>query len=57
MSIVCRSRVRDTAIAASVRMTQLVGQHLQLIRHELIVIPENLIVTWTTGALHAGKRF
>jgi len=39
------------ARAADVRVTQLVGEDLQLVRREAIVVPEDVVVRGPTGAL------
>ena len=42
---------RHTAGAANVRVAQLVGQHLQLVRAEVVVIPQHVVVGWSTRTL------
>ena len=51
VSVVRRSRNGDTACAADVSVAQLVGQLLQLVSIEMIIIPKDVVVTWSRCAL------
>jgi len=51
VGIVRRSRYGHTAGASDVSVTQLVGQHLNLVRAEVVVVPQHVIVRWPTGSL------
>ena len=51
MSVVGRRWNRDRARASNVRVTQLIGQRLQFIGREMIVIPQDVIVRWARCAL------
>ena len=44
MRVVRRRRYGHAASAAYVRVTELVGEHLELIRIEPVVIPEHMVV-------------
>lgn len=49
--VVRRRRDGDGAGAADVRVAQLVGEELQLISSETVVIPEDVVMGGTTGSL------
>lgn len=51
VSVVCRCWVGHTPGTADVRVAQLVGETLQFISCELIVIPQHMIVGGSTGTL------
>lgn len=51
MSIVSRSRIRDAACAADISMTKLIGEALELVCRELIIVPEYMVVGGATGTL------
>lgn len=59
--VIGRRRDGNRAGAAYVRMTQLVGENLQLVRRETIVIPEDVVMRRSACSLqadHTGfKRF
>src|SRR6218665_252162 len=52
MRIVGRRRDGDAAGAAHVRVAQLIGQHLEIIRIEVVVVPQNVVMRRTTRSLH-----
>jgi len=56
VSIVCRCRYGDRASAPDIRVTQLVGQTLQLVRCEVVVIPQHVVVRRPASPLYAGVR-
>lgn len=56
MSIVCRGRYGDRASTPDVSVTQLVGEALKLIAVEVVVIPQDVVVAGSTGALNALVR-
>ena len=51
MSVVGRGRVGDGASAADVRVAQLVGEALEFICREVVVVPQDVVVRGSTGAL------
>ena len=51
MSVVCGCWDRDRPGAPHVGVAQLVGQLLQLVGIEMIVVPEDVVVAGTRGAL------
>ena len=55
MRVVSGRRDGHGTRAPHVRVTQLVSQHLQLIRIEVIVIPQNMVVRWPTCSLQTRK--
>lgn len=56
VSVVCRRRDGHGACAAHVGVTQLVGEDLQLVGREAIVIPEHVVVRGPACSLKAGQR-
>ena len=56
MSVVGGRRYGHGSRASHVRVTQLIGQRLQLVRREVIVVPQYVIMRWATRALDAGVR-
>ena len=56
--VVGRRRDGDRTGAAHVGVAQLVGEHLQLIGSEMVVVPEDMVVGWPAGALQGvmGKE-
>lgn len=56
VSVVCRRRDGHGACAAHVGVTQLVGEDLQLVGREAIVIPEHMVVRGPACSLKAGQR-
>lgn len=56
VSVVCRGRDGHGACAAHVGMTQLVGEDLQLIGGETIVVPKHVIVGRPACSLKADRR-
>lgn len=57
MSIVSGCRNRHGTRATHVRVTQLIGQALQFVGVKVIVVPQDMIVWWSAGALVNGNRF
>lgn len=55
VGVVGRRRDGDGARAAHVGVTQLVGEDLQLVRREVVVVPEHVVVRWPAGALQWGS--
>lgn len=55
MCIVSRGRDGDTAGTADVGVTQLVGQRLELVRVEPVVVPQDVVVRGATGALENNQ--
>lgn len=55
MCIVSRGGDGDTAGTADVGVTQLVGQRLELVRVEPVVIPQDVVVRGATGALENNQ--
>ena len=55
MCVVGWCRIGHAPRTAYVRVTELIGQALELVRCEIIVIPENMVVRWTTGTLGWGR--
>ena len=53
VGVVRRSRNGDAASAADVSVAQLVRQLLQLVRVEVVVVPEDVVVAGPGGALDA----
>ena len=51
MGVVGRGGDGDGASAPDVGVAQLVGQLLQLVSIEMIIIPEDVVVTWPRRAL------
>ena len=51
MGVVGRGGDGDGARASDVGVAQLVGQLLQLVSIEMIIIPEDVVVTWPRRAL------
>lgn len=56
VSVVCWCRDGHRACAAHVSVTQLVGENLQLIRRETIVVPEHVVVGRPACPLGADQR-
>ena len=56
MGVVGRGGIRDAAGAADVGMAELVGETLELVCIEVIVVPEDMVVGGAACALGAGKR-
>ena len=54
--VVGRGRDGDRSGAPHVGVAQLVGQLLQLVRLEPVVIPENVVVSWSGGSLDSLVR-
>ena len=52
--IIGRRRVRDDSGAASVQMAQFVGQVLQCVRGEIVLVEQNVVVRGTGGAHDTG---
>lgn len=57
MCIVSRGGDGDTAGTADVGVTQLVGQRLELVRVEPVVVPQDVVVRGATGALENNQMF
>lgn len=55
MCIVSRGGDGDTAGTADVGVTQLVGQRLELVRVEPVVVPQDVVVRGATGALENNQ--
>lgn len=51
MGVVSWCRDGDRACAAHVRVAQLVGEDLQLIRREVVVVPEHMVMRGPAGSL------
>lgn len=56
MGVVGRCRDGDGARAADVGVTQLVGEKLELICSETVVVPQNVVVGRPTRTLEGGKQ-
>lgn len=56
MRVVGRRRNGDGASAAHVRVAHLVGQLLQLVGGEAVVVPEHVVVRRTGSALKSTVR-
>ena len=56
MCVVCWRRYGHAAGTPNVRVTQLIGQHLQLVGREHVVIPQYMVVGWTGGALEIQEK-
>ena len=56
MSVVGRGRIGDGASAAYVRVAQLVGETLELICRETVVIPQDVVVRRSTGSLRGREE-
>lgn len=54
MRIVGRRRNRDGACAAHVSVAQLVGQRLEFVGTEIVVIPQNVVVRGARSSLDSG---
>ena len=54
VGVVGRCRDGDGARAADVGVAQLVGEELQFVGSETVVIPQDVIVGGTTGSLRGG---
>ncbi len=48
-------RDADSSCATAVQMTQLVGEHLELVSAEARLIVQNTVVTWAAGSLKEGN--
>lgn len=57
MCIVSRGGDGDTAGTADICVTQLVGQRLELVRVEPVVVPQDVVVRGATGALENNQMF
>lgn len=55
MCIVSRGGDGDTAGTADIGVTQLVGQRLELVRVEPVVVPQDVVVRGATGALENNQ--
>ena len=51
MSIVSGCRVGHTAVAPPEHVTQLISEQLDVVSTEVTVVPQQVVVTGTTGAL------
>ena len=51
MGVVRGGGIGDATSAADVGVAQLVGEALELVRREVVVIPKDVVVRGTTGAL------
>ena len=51
VGVVGRRRNRHGARASDVGMAQLVGQHLELVGGEVVVVPKDVVVRWARGTL------
>ena len=56
MSVVCWRRDGDRPGAPHICVTQLIGELLQLVSIKVIVVPEDVVVTGTGGALDTLVR-
>lgn len=56
MSIISRCRDRDTSGTAYICMAQLVGQYLQLVSGETVVVPQYVVVRWSACTLEGSIR-
>ncbi len=54
MSIVGWCRYGDRSGATHICVTQLVGECLELVSRKVIIVPENVVVRWSTCALNAS---
>ena len=54
VSIVGGRRYAHTARASHVRVAQLIGERLELVGREVVVVPEDVVVRGPAGALDAG---
>jgi len=52
MSVVRRRWDADRTSASSVQMAQIVGDRLQFVLRELVVVSQNVVVSWTAGTLN-----
>ena len=55
VSVVSRSRDGNGSCAADISVAQLVGEYLQFVGNEVVVIPENMIVGWSGSALQETR--
>jgi len=55
VGVVGRRGDGDGAGAAHVRVAQLVGEHLQLVRGEVVVVPQHVVVGRPAGALRRER--
>ena len=55
MSVVGRGRIGDGASAANVRVAQLVGETLELICRETVVVPQDVVVRGSTCSLRGRE--
>lgn len=53
MRVVRRRRYRHTSRASNIRVAELVGQRLQLVGREMIIVPQNVVVRRPARALDA----
>lgn len=51
MSVVRGCRNRNRPGAPDVRVAQLIREALELVRFEVIVVPQDVVVRWATGTL------
>ena len=56
MRIVARGRITDGTSAPTEQVAQVVRQDLELIRSEIAVIPQKVVVGRTTGPLNSVMR-
>ena len=56
MGVVGGGGYRDASRAPHVRVAQLVGEHLQLIGAEVVVVPQHVVVRRPAGALGHARR-
>ncbi|RNA31903.1 hypothetical protein BpHYR1_001805 [Brachionus plicatilis] len=54
VSVVGGRRYGHGPSASDIRVTQLIGQGLKFVGRKVIVVPQDVIVGWSTGALDAG---
>ena len=55
MGAVCRGGVGYTTVAAWEEVAKLVGQSLQVIHREFVVIVEDVVMAWLASALQGSK--
>ena len=57
MGVVCGGGVRDAACAAHISVAELVGETLQLVGCEVIIIPQDMVVGGAAGALQRDNTY
>lgn len=57
VGIVCGGGVRDAPCAAHISVAELVGETLQLIGCEVIIIPQDMVVGGAAGALQRDNTY